>query len=81
MEVTANGDPECAQEAVHCSMGKRWNERVREGAGESLLRERSVGVVEACSQMLADDLFHTEPILAIAAILGHAYRKIDPSRA
>ena len=50
MEITTNGDPECAQEAVQCSMGERWDERVGKGAGESLLCEGSVGVVEACSQ-------------------------------
>lgn len=47
MKVPADGDPECAQEAVDGGVGQRWDEGVGEGAREGLLREGSVGVVEA----------------------------------
>ena len=48
MEVPANSDPEGAEEAVECGAGKSRDEAVAEGAGEGLLGEGSVGVVEAC---------------------------------
>lgn len=48
MEVSANGDPEGTQEAVQGCLGEGWDEGVGECAGEGLLCERSVGVVEAC---------------------------------
>jgi hypothetical protein len=50
--IPTDGDPECAQESVEGSMGKRCDEVVGECAGESLLRERSVGVIKACGEPL-----------------------------
>lgn len=47
MEFAADGYPECAEEAVHCCLGERGDERVGEVAGKSLLGEGAVGVVEA----------------------------------
>ena len=50
VEVPADSDPECAQEAVDGGFGKRWDEGVGEGASKCLLRERTVGVVKAEEQ-------------------------------
>lgn len=47
MVVPADGDPEGAQEAVESCLRERGDERVGECAGEGLLCEGSVGVVEA----------------------------------
>ena len=62
MKVSANSDPKCAQETVDCGVGKRGDERVREGAGESLLRERSVRVVEAWAEVY--ELLFTEWVIS-----------------
>jgi hypothetical protein len=47
VEISADGDPEGAQEAVQGFLGEGWDEGVGECAGEGLLCEGSVGVVEA----------------------------------
>lgn len=47
VEVPPDGDPERAQEAVECLPRESRDERVREVAGEGLLCEGTVGVVEA----------------------------------
>lgn len=61
MEVPADGDPEGAQEAVEGSMGQRGDEGVGECAGEGLLRERSVRVVEAYkAELLVDRLGYVQ---------------------
>lgn len=48
MVVPADGDPEGAQEAVEGFLGEGGDKGVGECAGEGLLCEGSVGVVEAC---------------------------------
>lgn len=54
MEVPADSDPECAQEAVDGGLGKRRDEGVGEGASKCLLREWAIGVVKAEKQALPE---------------------------
>lgn len=53
VEVAADGDPEGAQEAVQAGAREGGHEGVGEVAGEGLLREGAVGVVEAYRIVLA----------------------------
>lgn len=48
VEIAADSNPESAQEAVKGSVGERGDKGVGERAGEGLLCEGSVRVVEAC---------------------------------
>lgn len=47
MEIPADGDPECAQEAMDGGAGNSRDERVGEVPRERLLCEWAIGVVEA----------------------------------
>ena len=47
MEISANGDPKCAQEAMDGGAGDSRDKRVGEVPREGLLCEWAVGVVEA----------------------------------
>ena len=76
MEIPTDGDPEGAQEAVEGSMRERGDEGVGERAGEGLLRERSVRMVEACGGKLLVFWTRINPIERIAAL---TYRRRDPS--
>jgi hypothetical protein len=76
VEITADGYPEGAQEAVEGSMGERGDEGVGERAGEGLLRERSVRVVETYGGNLL--VYWTREYL-IEKIAALTYRRRDPS--
>lgn len=54
MKVPTKRNPERAEEAVHGGMRERRDERVGERAGERLLREGSVGVIEAEEEALPE---------------------------
>lgn len=78
VEVPADGDPESAQKAVEGSMGERGDEGVGESAGEGLLRERSVRVVETYGGKLLVYWTCGYPIGNLTAL---TYRRRDPSKA